>query len=241
MKIAVISDVHGNLEALSAVIENIAKQPVDCLISLGDNIGYGPDAEKVTQLVRRYGMKSVLGNHEKALFDLETYDSLNFQAQENNMQIRTMLTEESLAYYQALPLFIDLEDMYFVHGFPPDSVTDYLFNVEDEELKSYFQTTQSCMCFVGHTHKLGLVSWDGVAVSKGRLGAGKYQLKQECRYIVNAGSVGQPRDKNNMAKYVLWDNDLRELEVKFVAYDSAPTIAKIEQLGFPSTYALRLK
>lgn len=241
MKIAIISDVHGNLEALRAVIEDIDQRNVDCVVCLGDNIGYGPDAEGVTQLLRCSGFLSVLGNHERALFDLETFNSLNFQTQDNNVQIRAMLSGESLDYYKKLPLFIQIEDMFFVHGFPPDSVIDYLFAVEEEDLEKYFQTTENYVCFVGHTHRLGLVSWDGSRSVSEKLLEGKHFLKKDYHYLVNAGSVGQPRDKNNMAKYLIWDNERRELEVKFVPYDAEPTIAKIGQLGFPNAYAMRLK
>ena len=241
MRIAVFSDIHGNFEALCAVVEDVVRQDVDRIISLGDNVGYGPDAEKVTQVVAELNIESVLGNHEMALLDAKVYDSLNFQAQENNDKIRSMLSAESLAYYRDKPLFLQYDDMYFVHGFPPDSVTSYLFEVKEEKLANYFRETSNHICFVGHTHRLGLVSWDGERATTETLTEGKHLLSAQCRYIVNAGSVGQPRDKSNHAKYLIWDSVKNELEVRFIPYEFEITIEKLDRLGFPQAYSIRLK
>lgn len=241
MRVAIVSDIHANFEALTAVIEDYQPRGVDRVISLGDNIGYGPDSEKVTQMVFQLGVTSVVGNHELALIDEDAFGSLNFQAQENNLIIREQLTEKSLEYCRQMPLFIQLDGMYFVHGFPPDQVNGYLFEVCDNKIAHYFSTTNSQICFVGHTHLLSLVSWDGQTASRQKLPEGCYKLDKEKKYIVNAGSVGQPRDKNSSAKYLIWDSDTLELEVIFVSYNSTLTQEKIRQLGFPEVYAKRLK
>ncbi len=241
MRVAIISDIHGNFEALNAVIEDLLPRKVDRIISLGDNIGYGPDSEKVTQMVYQLGVSSVVGNHELALFDEDAFDGLNFQAQENNLSIKEVLSDESIEYCKQLPIFIQLDKMYFVHGFPPDQVNGYLFEVSDKKIDHYFSVTQNQICFVGHTHLLSLVSWDGTEASRQKISKGHYKLDKEKKYIVNAGSVGQPRDKNHSSKYVIWDDEKYDLEVVYVSYDSTPTREKIRELGFPEVYAKRLK
>ena len=241
LKIAVLSDIHGNLEALHAVMEDVSRQDVGRIFSLGDNVGYGPDPEKVTNIVAKSNIEFVLGNHEMALLDPLVFDSLNFQAQENNDKIRSMLSRESLAFYRGKPLFLQHDDMYFVHGFPPNSVTEYLFEIDGERVENYFKETSNHICFVGHTHRLKVVKWNGVEVTHENLTEGKHLFSENCKYIVNAGSVGQPRDRSNHAKYLIWDSLKNELEVRFVSYDFEITIEKIAKLGFPQAYGLRLK
>jgi len=96
------------------------------------------------------------------------------------------------------------------------------------------------VCFVGHTHDLVMVSFDGRQVEHHPLKEGITVLDDQCRYIINVGSVGQPRDGNNNAKYAIYDTDSRELEIRFVAYDIAVTVAKIKAAGLPETHANRL-
>jgi diadenosine tetraphosphatase ApaH/serine/threonine PP2A family protein phosphatase len=128
----------------------------------------------------------------------------------------------------------------FVHGCPPDSITTYLYSASDAYLRALFGAMEEKLCFVGHTHDLALVCSDGVQILRLPLPAGHTLLDEGCKYIVNVGSVGQPRDGNNNAKYVIWDSAMKRLEVRFVPYDMAPTAEKILALGFPEFNARRL-
>ena len=241
MKIAVLSDIHGNLEALRAVMADVSEHDVCRIFSLGDNVGYGPDPEAVTKIVAENNIEFVLGNHEMALLDTEVFDSLNFQAQENNEKMRSMLSVESMDFYRGKPLYLQHDDMYFVHGFPPDSVTEYLFEIDSEKMEKYFVETTNHICFVGHTHRLKLLTWNGAIVTHENITEGTHLFSENCKYIVNAGSVGQPRDRSNHAKYLIWDSSKAELEVRFVPYDFEKTIEKLTKLDFPQAYGLRLK
>ena len=137
-----------------------------------------------------------------------------------------------------LPRFILLAGARFVHGFPPDSVTTYLFQAADDRLASWFDRGES-LTFVGHTHELMLLLRDGAGIERRELGSGRIGLaNRPC--IVNAGSVGQPRDGNNNAKYLIWDTDGNTVDVRFVPYDIAATVAKIRERGFPEFYGSRL-
>lgn len=240
MKIAVLSDIHGNLEALLAVSADLRQRGADRVFCLGDNIGYGPDPEAVIQLVRRLGYTSILGNHELALRDIRARRWFNFQAAENNRVTAGLLSRASREFCDLLPLFLLFGGAHFVHGFPPDSVFHYLSRQSDEKLLALLTTAAVPFFFLGHTHKLELISLENGAIVRRPLKRERIRLTPGQKYIVNAGSVGQPRDSDRRAKYLLWDNEAGTLDVLFVAYDHGKTMNKIRALGFPESYASRL-
>jgi predicted phosphodiesterase len=240
MKVAILSDIHGNLEALQAVAADINARGADRIICLGDNIGYGPDPEEVVRYIRNQGYESILGNHEFALFDRRARKWMNFQAEENNIVTQKLLSEESLAYCCTLPKVLAFDDGYFVHGFPPASVFRYLNRQPDDRLAALLASAPYSVLFLGHTHRLQLVRMQHDVVIRQALGRGHLVLQAGQKYIINAGSVGQPRDGDNHAKYLLWDRAAATIDVRFVAYDYSATMHKIRDRGFPEAYADRL-
>lgn len=176
MKIGILSDIHGNLEALEAVVKEIDNQKVEQVICLGDNIGYGPDPDGVVQLLRDRNYQSVLGNHEFALFDKRGRRWLNFQAAENNQETKKLLTPSNLLFCKSLPLFLEKENGYFVHGFPKTSVFKYLHNQSDTRIEDLFSTSQVSVFFVGHTHKLQYVNNQKGIIQRGILKEGVVTL-----------------------------------------------------------------
>jgi predicted phosphodiesterase len=241
MKVAVLADIHGNLEAFDAVQRDLVQQGADRVICLGDNIGYGPDPETVVCRLRQLGYSSVLGNHEFALMDKRGRKWLNFQAAENNVETETLLSEASRKYCCSLPLFLVFQGSHFVHGYPLDSVVRYLDKQSDEKIAALFATAQPALYFVGHTHKLVLVSGQKGVITRRILGQETVELDADKKYIVSCGSVGQPRDGDYRAKYILWDIGKHRLTVRFVDYDKLTTMKKIRDRGFPENYALRLR
>ncbi|MEK6201072.1 MAG: metallophosphatase family protein [Desulfobulbaceae bacterium] len=241
MKIAVLSDIHGNLEALEAVISDLKMQGADRVICLGDNIGYGPDPEEVVQLIQNLGYESILGNHEFALMDQRGRRWFNFQATENSIETEKLLSTESRKYCCTLPSFLEIGNAHFVHGYPPVSVFRYLNRQSDEKIVSLFKKTSADIYFLGHTHTLQLVTCRDQVVYRRSLGQEKNILQPGSKYIVNGGSVGQPRDGDNRAKYLLWDYRNCELEVRFIDYDRGLTMKKIRERCFPEIYAMRLR
>ena len=241
MKIAVLADIHGNFEALKAVSDDVVQFAVDRVVCLGDNVGYGPEPDEVVSFIRSKGYESVLGNHEFALKDQRARRWLNFQASENNQITEGLLSKENFEYSCQLPLFLEYETGYFVHGFPKESVFLYLQKQNDERIIQLFREHDVSMFFVGHSHELQLVFVEAGAVVRRNLKKGKFVVDPGKKYIVNCGSVGQPRDGDNNAKYVLWDTKVGEIEVRSVPYDVQRTIEKIKKRGFPKAYALRLE
>jgi predicted phosphodiesterase len=240
MKVAVLSDIHGNLEALEAVSADLLMRGADRVICLGDNVGYGPDPEEVVRRIRELSYESILGNHELALLDLRARRWMNFQAAENNIVTAKLLSEENLTYCYTLPKFLAFDIAYFVHGFPPFSVFRYLNRQSDEKLADLFATAPFSLLFLGHTHRLQLVRQEHGAIIHRPLGQERLELQPGHKYIINAGSVGQPRDGNNRAKYLLWDMAAATVDVLFVAYDYPTTMQKLRDRGFPEVYVTRL-
>ncbi|MFP4037350.1 MAG: metallophosphoesterase family protein, partial [Desulfobacteraceae bacterium] len=240
MRIAVLSDIHGNLEALTEVLADLDRQGVEHTVSLGDNVGYGPESEGVVRVLRRRGIPSVMGNHEWGLMDRANLRWFNPTARAALRRTEELLSEESLTYCRSLPVFMVEEECRFVHGCPPEDVLTYLFQLSEAELRAVLSGLKERVCFVGHTHELLLVTMEGGALSAKRLGPGVCGIKGEGAWLVNAGSVGQPRDKDNRAKYVIWDSDEWTLEARFIEYDIGKTARAIKAVGIPGIYADRL-
>ena len=238
MLVAILSDIHGNLEALEAVWADMASFPVDEIVSLGDMVGYGPDPEEVLRSVRERRVRCCMGNHELGIVSPTQRSWFNPTALKGLDLTAALLSAESRHFIAALPRFLLLEGARFVHGFPPESVNTYLFQVEDFRVEDWFARGEG-LTFVGHTHELMLVCRNGSEIERRELGPGVFAL-DDGRRIVNAGSVGQPRDGNNNAKYLLWDTGRGSVDVRFVPYDIETTVDKIRERGFPSYYGSRL-
>jgi predicted phosphodiesterase len=240
MKLAIISDVHGNLEALRAVWADLSACEAEEVYSLGDAVGYGPDPEEVLAFLRHQGVRSVLGNHELGLVDPVYMDWFNPQARKALKRTKQLLSTESLDYLATLPPVLVAHGLRMVHGLPPQSVTTYLFEVSNGRLATEMAALEEHVCFVGHTHELVLVRIAGGDVKHLALGRDRETLDADMDWVVNIGSVGQPRDGDYSAKYALYDTASHELQIRYVAYDPTETKRKIRERGLGEVYALRL-
>jgi len=240
MKIAVISDIHGNMDAFDQVLKDIDKSDVDAIISLGDNIGYGPEPEKVIRKMQDRKIPSIMGNHELAVADQSHLSWFNITAQESLLKTRNMLSKDSIEYISSFKSFLVRFKCRFVHGFPPDSPTTYSFQVSENVLMDTFRKFSENVCFIGHTHYLQTIDFDGLTIDEETLEQGGKLLPEARQCIVNVGSVGQPRDGNNNAKYVIWNSGANTIEVKYISYNIARVVDKIYALGLPRVHADRL-
>jgi diadenosine tetraphosphatase ApaH/serine/threonine PP2A family protein phosphatase len=240
LSIAVISDIHGNLDALEAVLADIDRLGIERILCLGDNIGYGPEPGQVIERLRSLQIPSVIGNHELAATRRKYLSWFNPSARRSLLQTVEMLSEADLRYAGSLPNCLVDAGARMVHGFPPDSPLTYLFQVSEEKMIQRLKGLQEPVCFVGHTHDLEIVSFDGKAFSLDRLKEGVRALDPGGKYIVNIGSVGQPRDGDNRAKYAVWTPEQSTVEIRFVAYDIEATARKILKAGLPRSHAMRL-
>jgi len=226
MRTAVISDIHGNLEAFKNVLGDIQSRQVDRIVSLGDNIGYGADSENVIQLLVSNGVSSVIGNHEAAVLNDKVFNWYSNDIKKAIEITTSSLSEESLRYLRELKTSISDSGCYFVHGFPPDSFRLYLDQMSDDQLRQAFTEMKDDLCFVGHTHKLRILYYENNQVRLQHVAKDPLKIQKHRKYIINVGSVGQPREGSGQARYVIWDSLTYQLEIRAVEYDSARAAQK---------------
>ena len=237
MRIAVLADIHSNLRALEAVLASIGS--VDAVWQLGDVVGYGPDPDAVVARLREAGAVGVRGNHDAAAVgDLEIED-FNADARVAMEWTRASLGLEAQAYLADLPeiLVPGGFDFTLAHGSPRDPIWEYLFNTrEARENLAAFHTTY---CLVGHTH-VPLVLRQKRHME--RLSAGpESRLELDGRRaILNPGSVGQPRDGDPTASYMLLDTAAGQAIWQRVSYDIVATQTAMRDAGLPPRLARRL-
>jgi diadenosine tetraphosphatase ApaH/serine/threonine PP2A family protein phosphatase len=237
VRYAILSDVHGNLEALRAVLDD-ASPRADTVLCLGDIVGYGADPEACIDLVAERSQVVVGGNHERAVAGLLALDWFNPYARAAAEWTRERLDDDARAWLGALPLTAQLEDATLVHASPANPEEwDYLIGPEDGY--AAFAAFGTRLCFVGHSHRPA--AW--VQASWGHdfeAGPVEQTIAPGSRYIVNVGSVGQPRDRDPRAAYALWDVEARRVSIRRVEYDVAAARRKIATAGLPRYLADRL-
>lgn len=236
MRVAIFSDVHGNLEALQAVLEKIAELQADRIICLGDVVGYGADPNACTDLVQEVSDVVLAGNHDWAAVGLE--DTRFF----NPIPLLAIeWTADTLGAAQAdflrhCPLFLDENDVRYVHASPIEPEHwHYLFHIEDG--RRALRQTMYRVCFVGHSHRAFICSESGVADV---LVEGSVSIGDQDRYLVNVGSVGQPRDGDERASFAFWDQECGNIHLHRVSYDVSAAQEKIRATGLPAFLAERL-
>ena len=242
MRRAVIADIHGNNQALAAVLVDIEDQAIDEIICLGDTIGYGPEPERVVRTMIARNIVSVLGNHELALINDDYFRLLNPTSRQSLVRTRELLSKDSLTWLAALPTIIFRDNARFLHGCPPASATEYLFDPSPTRLQRIFAGYPEDICFVGHTHLLSMFKLTAAGTTiPAAIGPGTITLDPTCRYLFTCGSVGQPRDDHsNLAKYGIWDDERCTVEIRAVPYDVDTTVRLISIKGFPEINARRL-
>ncbi|MBN1841950.1 MAG: metallophosphoesterase [Deltaproteobacteria bacterium] len=240
MRLGIISDIHGNLEAFKQVLADIDQSEVDDVACLGDNIGYGPESEEVVKLIRKRNIPSIMGNHELVIVDPKYLVEMNPVARRSSALTLDLLSSDTIDYIHGLRPSMIFHGALCVHGCPPDSITTYLIELSNRQLRGLFLAMKEKICFAGHTHLLEAITFHRGEVRRVPLGKGSATLQAGQQHIINVGSVGQPRDGNNNAKYVIWDTCARKIEVRFIPYNIAKTANKILELGFPDYNATRL-
>ncbi len=244
MRLAILADIHANLQALEAVLQDIDNQNIDDIISLGDNVGYGPQPDEVVRTLMARNIFSITGNHELGLHDKRYYKKLNFTTQDSLDLTKELLSEETLEWSINLPTHALRHGARFVHGQPPDSPTQYIQNPTDNKIKRLMATYPEQICFFGHTHNMEMfIREEGhdEIIYKAHLNANKYTFVDDCRYLITPGSVGQPRDwLNRRAKYGIWQLPENTIEIRAIPYDVKTTISLLKDSGFHSSNAARL-
>jgi len=240
----VISDIHSNLEALEAVLAASSKQKCDGVIVLGDLVGYGADPNAVVTRIRELKPRAVVrGNHDKVAAALETAEDFNPMARAAAGWTQKALTPETLDYLRAMPMgpLLVGDEVEICHGSPVD---EDLYVVADLDALRSIEEARLPLCLFGHTHVAMCASVDArrrleIAAPQGHPEFG-VELFDTTRYLINPGSVGQPRDGDSRAAYAIADLSNKVVTLYRVAYPIETAQKKILEAGLPPMLACRL-
>ncbi len=233
MPIAVISDIHGNLEALSEVVSYLEKKQISDIYCLGDTVGYGPNPNECVELVRKKAQIVLMGNHDYAAIGKANIEYFNEYARMATYWTINTLKEENKQYLKSLPFSHQNDQFLMVHASPTNPAHWY-YVLSAQEAQIEMQAFNQQLCFIGHSH-VPVIYSSGRAV-KSRT----YQFEPNQKYIVNVGSVGQPRDGDPRACFVIYDPDEQKLEYVRLDYERQKTHSKIIKAGLPAFLAERL-
>ena len=241
MKLAIISDIHSNLEGLEAAMHDIKTQNVTTIYCIGDLVGYGANPNEVIDLLWRNSVKCLMGNHDYACLNEGAMESMIGNARESIAYTIRVLTPESFDLLQKLPRFISENGIYLTHGMPPAWFVEYLDMQSNDELKQAFLSFTEQVAFVGNTHLFEVVELTGKGrIEKYGFDGFKLDLKPSIRYLISAGSVGQPRDDNREAGYLIYDTEIRQVIKRTFQYDVELTFEKIKAARLPENNGRRL-
>jgi diadenosine tetraphosphatase ApaH/serine/threonine PP2A family protein phosphatase len=240
MRIGIFSDVHSNIEALGEVLRGLDKAKVDRVICLGDVVGYGASVNECCADVRRVAEVTLLGNHDAAVAGRMDYSFYYDAARQALDWTGSRIDPDHLAWLKSLPLTHRIGELAFSHGSPiaPENY-DYVFATEQaRELVPHFDELAE-VTFIGHSHLCKAFAVHS-AGDVHDVGAKRFGLRRGHKYIVSVGSVGQPRDYDNRACFVIYDDNLRLVEYHRVPYDIEAAAQKIFDADLALNFGRRL-
>jgi diadenosine tetraphosphatase ApaH/serine/threonine PP2A family protein phosphatase len=242
MRLGIFSDVHANLEALQAVLRAYQEVQIDRYVCLGDIVGYGANPNECCKLVRDLTELVVMGNHDAACCGRLRRDWFNPAARAAVEEHQRMLEAGHMTWLAQLPYRVEMADMLFCHGSPyRQEEFPYILDEADIEAIARHVPDRQPLIFVGHTHhgtaftfreRPTLRVWEDPREV--------LQILPSHRYVLNVGSVGQPRDGDWRASYAIFDTEARTFELRRTGYDVDAASEKIESLGLPITLSERL-
>jgi len=237
MRHAILSDIHSNWEALETASEYLKKQKIDETSVLGDTVGYGADPNECFDWMMRHARVAVLGNHEKAMVDPAILEWFSEEARAAAIWTAGVLKREYQEKIHGLRYLHLNSFSTMAHGsiYEPDKF-HYLFSFGDA--RKSFYTMETPLGFVGHTHVPTLFSESSESVRY--LNPGVYELERNERYLLNPGSVGQPRDRDPRLSLGIFDDKQWTFELVRLEYDNRKAADKIRKAGLPAHLADRL-
>ncbi len=237
MRIAVLSDIHANYHALEAVLAAVDAEGVDELWCLGDTVGYGPRPNRCCAIVRERTALCLAGNHDLAVIGKLSVDEFNGDAAAAVRWTQEVLEDDARAFLASLEPTAKREGVELFHGSPLDPVWDYVLSEAAAFLS--FRTTSAPLLLVGHSHVALALSWNGTDLGGGLAGESEVDLAEQ-RWLLNPGSVGQPRGNDPRAAWLLIDDQERRATFRRVPYPIEQTQAEIRERGLPEGLAARL-
>ncbi len=237
MKYSIVSDIHGNLESLQRALALIDDD--DAVLCLGDIVGYGPNPNECVRLIRERAKHAVLGNHDLAALENFGVEYFNDAARAAIAWTQAVLDEENRAWLNGLSYELRFPEFLMVHGAP---VNYFEYILDKRTAAKAFNATDAALIFIGHTHiaEYWTLELDGSVSHKHMQRGGDLELESGKRYIVDVGSVGQPRDLNPDASFVRFDSQTRRIEWVRYDYPIEAVQEKIHEAHLPEYLAQRL-
>ncbi len=238
-RIAIISDIHGNHHALLAVLEAIDRDGIENIVCCGDIVGYGARPNECVETIRERGIPVIAGNHDHATLNLTDISNFNEIAKAAVIWTRNVLKEENTEFLRKMPMTIrdETNGVYYVHASPKDpGEWNYVLTMGDA--RTNFNYFNDWVCFIGHSHQPFIIEND-----RGNLDCasrGEINMRRDRRYLVNVGSVGQPRDHNPDACFAVLDVAKEFLEIRRLKYDLEGAQKAIIEAGLPRELSERL-
>lgn len=240
MKFAIISDLHSNIHAFKAVLADIENRDIDTIFALGDLVGYNAFPGEVVNLMREKNIPSIMGNHDIVCCGLENPIWFNAIARQAALWSQKKMTEDQKRYLSNLPNEMQVQErLYAVHG-SPMARDDYIVDLMDAMNSFQHLPDKSIrICLFGHTHIPAIFSDTGP--SHDSINGGKHFLSAGSRYMINPGSVGQPRDGDARASFAILDLEEMSLEIIRINYDVTAAMKSVIAAGLPQFLAERLQ
>lgn len=239
MKIALVSDIHSNLEALQAVLEDIESHKADKINCLGDVIGYGCDPQACLDLVDKHCSTKLMGNHEYAAIGVLPTEAMNLAARQSIQWTAAQLEDRHLAMIANFEMSAVDADCLLVHASPQEP-EEWHYVLSQQEATAAFACFKQKLAFHGHTH-LPLIFCETPGGRVRTIVGHDFDPDEECSYLINVGSVGQPRDNDPRASYAIYDSDEISISYHRVEYDFKITQAKMSKAEMPSMLIERLE
>jgi diadenosine tetraphosphatase ApaH/serine/threonine PP2A family protein phosphatase len=238
MRVAVISDVHANYHALEAALNDVDAARVDAVWCLGDTVGYGPRPNECCDVVKDRAAYCLVGNHDLVVLGELTVSEFNDEAAVAAVWTAEVLTPESRAFLARLKPFGEVEGVDLFHASARDPVWEYVLT--EEAAAATLKLTSAQLVLVGHSHVALAIAADNGQVSGGPARGGS-KVTLDGRRLLNPGSVGQPRDGDPRAAWLLLDFEERFAEFRRVPYSIERTQAEMRERGLPQALAARLE
>ena len=238
MRVAVISDVHGNEQALEAVLAAIDEQAPDAVWCLGDTVGYGAAPNRCCELVHERADVALVGNHDLVVVGSLSIDEFNYDARDAALWTRDVLDVRWREWLTSVPSQTRTNDTALFHASARDPVWEYVLSADAAWWS--FEATQEPLLLVGHSHIPLAIGLDGDTVSGGHAPADTERDLSAGRWLLNPGSVGQPRDGDARAAWLLLDLEERFAAFRRVHYPVERAQAEIHAAGLPGALADRL-
>jgi len=237
MRYGIFSDIHSNLEAFDTVLDALSKEAIDSYLCIGDIVGYAANPRECIKRFQELSCISVIGNHDAAAAGILDSEYFNPTAKIAIFWTQQIISDKDKQFLGSLEYTYQNEDLILVHG-TLNNPERFHYLLDASLAIKTFELMHRPVCFVGHSHIPAIFIQDNSKISA--VNEFKIDISKDRKYIVNVGSVGQPRDSDSRAAYCIYDTDSHLIEIKRIEYNIKETQEKIIRAGLPKSLATRL-